>query len=195
MVTRPQEQQKGNVRAREAKGGARDKRRFAPQEFEQKLLDLARVARVTKGGRRFSFRATVVIGDHKGRVGVGVAKGKDVALAVEKAVKNAKKDLVIVPMTPEGTIPYEAEGKQTSSRVLLMPAKKGRGIIAGGPVRVICDLAGFSDIVGKIIGRTKNKLNNAVATIEALKSIRYAAPSPNKGEEIVEKKEINTVKT
>ena len=124
-------------------GGSREARQKSQgyqkpdQEFGQKLLDLARVARVTKGGRRFSFRATIVIGDKKGRVGVGVKKGKDVQFAVEKAVRSAKKTLINAPMTKEGTIPYEVHGKSGSSIIFLKPAREGRGIIAGGTVRTV----------------------------------------------------------
>ncbi len=142
------------------------------QEFGQKLLNLSRVARVTKGGRRFSFRATIVIGDKKGRVGVGVKRGKDVQFAVEKAIRVAKKMLINAPMTKEGTIPYEVYGKSGSSIIFLKPAPAGRGIIAGGAVRAVCDLAGYKSIIGKIISRSGNKLNTARATIEALKKIR-----------------------
>jgi len=142
-------------------------------EFDQKLLDVARVTRVTAGGRRFSFRAVVVIGDRAGRVGVGVKKGKDVRFAMEKATKDAKKNLINVPMTKEGTIPHESYGKSTSAVVFLKPAPRGRGIIAGGAVRAVCDLAGYKSIVGKMISRTNNKLNNARATIKALEAIRY----------------------
>lgn len=150
------------------------------QEFVQKLLDLARVARVTKGGRRFSFRATIVIGDRKGRVGVGVKKGKDVQFAVEKAVRGAKKTLIKAPMTKEGTIPYEVYGKSGSSIVFLKPALEGRGIIAGGTVRTVCDLAGYKSIIGKIISRSGNKLNIARATIEALNKVKVVEKSEDK---------------
>ena len=154
-------------------GGRRRKREVSPllQEFDQKVLDISRVARATRGGRRFSFRVTVVLGDHKGRIGVGVDKGKDVALAIEKAGRAAKRNMITVPITKGGTIPYEISGKQTSAVVFLRPARKGRGIIAGGAVRVVCSLVGFTDISAKMLGRSNNKLNNALATIEAFKSI------------------------
>lgn len=145
-------------------------------EYEQKVLDIARVARVTAGGRRFRFRATVAIGNKKGKVGIGVAKGKDVSLAIEKSVRFAKKNLITAPMTPDGSIPYDSTGKQTSAVVFLKPSRQGRGIVAGGAVRVVCDLAGFKDITGKIMGKSGNKLNNALATIAALENIRYTPP-------------------
>ena len=140
-------------------------------EFDSKLLDLARVTRVSAGGRRFRFRATVVIGDKKGRVGVGVAKGTDVAQAVEKSTRLAKKNLITVPIV-EDTIPYEVYAKFSSARVLLKPQRKGRGLVAGGTVRVVCALAGIKNISSKVLGRTGNKLNNARATIEALKQLK-----------------------
>lgn len=123
------------------------------------------------GGRRFSFRATVVIGDRKGRVGVGVAKGKDVSQAVEKAINQAKKSVITVPIS-KGTIPQETVAKHSSAVVLLKPAKAGKGIIAGGSTRVVLALAGITDATAKILGRTPNKLTNAIATIEALKKLK-----------------------
>ncbi|MCD6283882.1 30S ribosomal protein S5 [bacterium] len=139
-------------------------------EFESKLLDLARVTRVTAGGKRFSFRAVVVVGNRNGKVGVGVDKGSDVALAIEKAVRQAKKNIINVPIK-DGTIPYAVDAKYCSARILLKPGLKGKGIVAGGVVRVICELAGIENVSAKVIGRTKNKLNNARATIKALKQL------------------------
>ena len=147
------------------------------EEFESKLLDLTRVTRVTAGGRRFRFRAGMVIGDKKGRVGFGVAKGKDVAQAVEKATGVAKKNLIKVPITDEETILYQVEAKFGAARVMLKPQRKGRGLVAGGTVRVICTLAGIKNVSSKIIGKTGNKINNAKATIEALKKLKYATTS------------------
>lgn len=140
------------------------------QEFEQKLLDLARVTRVVKGGRRFRFRATLVIGDKKGRVGVGVSKGSDVSDAIEKAYNDAKKNLINVKMNGN-TISHDVYKKLGSAKIILKPAQEGRGIIAGGAVRSVVDLAGIRDIVSKSLG-TSNKLNVARATIEALKSLK-----------------------
>jgi small subunit ribosomal protein S5 len=140
-------------------------------EFDQRVIDVARVARVVAGGRRFSFRATVAIGNRKRKVAVGVAKANDVSRAIEKAVVQAKKDLTEVKIK-DTTIPHEVSSKFGAARVMLKPAQKGRGIVAGGVVRVICDLAGISDIVSKVISRSTNKLNNAVATIEALKKLK-----------------------
>ncbi len=145
------------------------KRREKP-EFEQKLLDLARVTRVVKGGRRFRFRATLVIGDRKGRVGVGVSKGSDVSDSIEKAYNNAKKNMVNIKMDGK-TIPHDVFKKLGSAKIMLKPAREGRGIIAGGAVRAVVDLAGIHDVVSKSMG-TSNKLNVARATVEALKSLK-----------------------
>ncbi len=141
-------------------------------EFEQKLLDVRRTARMVAGGRRFSFRAVVILGNKKGKVGVGVAKGADVSIAVDKAVKQAKKNLIDVVITEDSSILYKIEAKYSAARVMLKPATKGRGVIAGGTVRAICNLAGIENITAKIIGRTNNKLNNARATIKALEKLK-----------------------
>ena len=140
-------------------------------EYESKVLDIARVTRVVAGGRRFRFRAVVVIGNRRGKVGIGVSKGQDVSLAISKATAQAKKHLIEIPLK-ETTIPHSIEVKYKSAKVLLKPGKKGRGLVAGGAVRVICDLAGIENIFAKILGRTKNKLNNARATIKALQNLK-----------------------
>ena len=140
-------------------------------EFETKLLDLARVTRVTGGGKRMRFRAVVIAGDKKGRIGIGIDKGRDVSQSVEKATRKAKKNLVNIVIVNE-TIPHEVEAKYGPARILLKPQKKGRGLVAGGAVRTICDLAGIKNVSSKILSGTKNKLNNAKATIEALKKLK-----------------------
>jgi len=141
-------------------------------EFESKLLALDRVVRVTAGGKQLRFRAVVVVGDKKNRVGVGVAKGLDVAQAVEKATKVAKKHLITIPITKKGTIPHEVKAKYGAAVVLLRPQRVGRGLVAGGTVRVICALSGIQNISSKILGGTRNKLNNARATILALQKLK-----------------------
>ena len=146
------------------------------EEFESRLLDLARVTRVRAGGRRLRFRAGVVIGDKKGQVGFGLAKGRDVSQAVEKATRVAKKNLIKIP-TIKDTIPYPVEAKFGAAKVMLKPQRKGRGLVAGGTVRVICTLAGIKNISSKVLGRTGNKINNAKATISALKKLKYADTS------------------
>lgn len=139
--------------------------------FESKLLDLARVTRMSAGGRRFKFRALVVVGDKNGKVGIGIAKGLDVAQSVEKATRVAKKHIILVPIA-EDTIPYEVNAKFGAAKILLRPQRKGRGLVAGGTVRVICHLAGIKNISSKVLGKTSNKLNNAKATIIALKKLK-----------------------
>ncbi|HEY4475303.1 MAG TPA: 30S ribosomal protein S5 [Candidatus Paceibacterota bacterium] len=140
-------------------------------EFREKVLDLRRVTRVTAGGKRFRFRATVIIGDEKGRVGAGIAKGLDVAQAVQKARSDAKKNVLTIPLNGR-TINHEVEAKFSAARVRLKPAKEGHGLIAGGAVRTVLSLAGIRDITAKCLGRTPNKLTNALATIEALKKLK-----------------------
>lgn len=161
------------------RGGFERGPRLKPvSEFDSQLLDLARVTRVTAGGKHLRFRAVVVAGNRLGKVGVGVSKGLDVQSAVEKATRLARKSLIEVPIVKE-TIPYEVGAKYGPARLILKPQRKGRGLVAGGTVRVICGLAGIKNISSKILGRTGNKLNNARATIEALKKLKitHAAPS------------------
>lgn len=150
------------------------KKRFQKpkDDFENKIIDIRRVARVVAGGRRFSFRVSVVVGDKKGKVGVGLGKASDTTAAIEKAIRNAKKKLVKIKMTKENSIPHEVEAKYTSAKVLVRPAAKGSGLVAGSSVRTVLDLAGLKDINAKIISRSKNKMNNAHATLDALNKIR-----------------------
>ncbi len=160
---------RGSRSGRPGRGPRRDRGPQEKPEFDQKTLDIARVARVTKGGKRFSFRATVVAGNGKGRVGVGVAKGRDVQQSIQKAYYQAKKRLITV-LTKDGTIPYQVEGKYSSAVVLLKPSKSG--IKAGGAVRIVAQMAGISALTGKLTKRTNNKINIARATLLALQQIR-----------------------
>lgn len=146
-------------------------------EFDQFILDLARVTRVTKGGKHLSFRACVILGDRHGRVSFGVAKGKDVQLGVEKAVRQAKKNFIKVPLVNE-TIPHAVLYKFKAAAILLKPAPKGSGIIAGGAARVVFELAGIPNISSKILGTTKNKIAIVKATFEALKSFKRGSSQP-----------------
>ncbi|NMB92203.1 MAG: 30S ribosomal protein S5 [Parcubacteria group bacterium] len=140
-------------------------------EFEQNILDIARVTRVVAGGKRLSFRATVAIGLKNGhQIGVGIGKGADVSQAIEKAVNEAKRNLIEVPVV-NGTIPFEVAAKYQAARVILKPAKKGKGIIAGGSVRSLLKLANINDVTAKILGQTSNAINNSRATILALKKL------------------------
>jgi len=163
---------------RKAGGGGRFRKPFKradkpADEFEQKIVDLARVTRVMAGGKRMKFRACMVIGDKKNRVGIGVAKGADVAMAIAKSVGKAKKNLLEVPIV-DGTIPHEVNVKLGSAKLMMKPAKKGSGIKAGGVVRIILELAGIKAVGAKILG-TSNKVNNAKATMMALDSFVFAA--------------------
>lgn len=153
-------------------GGHRDGRPEKPRdEFDQKVLEIRRVARVTGGGKRFSFRASAVVGNRKGKVGFGMAKGLDVTLSVEKAVRAAKKNIIIIPIV-NGTIPHEVSGKFKAGKIIMKPSAEGRGIIAGGAMRLICDLSGLLSVTGKIVGKSTNKINIAKATLVALKKLK-----------------------
>lgn len=150
--------------------GGRDDR--PKDDMEQRILEIARVTRVMAGGKRMNFRACVAIGDKKGNVGVGLGKGADVTMAVNKAVNRARKNMVNVPMIKE-TIPHEVNLKMGAARLMLKPAKKGRGVISGGVTRIILELAGIKNITSKALG-SKNKINNARCAIEALRSLHRA---------------------
>ena len=158
---------------RSQRGGGRGRRNSGPREpkeFEQKTIDLARVTRVVAGGKRMRFRATVAIGDQKGRVGIGIAKGSDVSQSIQKAVTAAKKKMVHVPIVDE-TIPHKVEIKYGAAHIFIKPAPKGTGVIAGGPIRAIMELAGIKNVVSKILG-SSNKINNVYAVLEALRRLR-----------------------
>lgn len=149
--------------------GRREQAPAEPKQFEELVINIDRVSRVVKGGRRFRFKALVVVGDRKNKVGVGVAKGADVQSAVQKATDVAKKNLIVIPVVNE-TIPHENEIKFSGARVLLKPAAPGTGIIAGGVVRSIIGVTGIRNLLSKSLGST-NKVNIAYATIEALRTL------------------------
>lgn len=142
------------------------------EEFKEKVLDLRRVTRVVAGGKRFRFRVTVVLGDEKGRVGIGLAKGQDVAQAVAKAKSAAKKNIFHINLKDMRTITHEVYAKYSAARVLIKPARPGHGLRAGGAVRSVLALTGIKDATAKCLGRTPNKLTNAMATLEALKKLK-----------------------
>lgn len=161
---------RGPIRGRAGRGP----RERAPRErgeFDQVTIDARRVARVMAGGRRFNFSLVIVIGDRKGRVGVGLGKAADTALAIDKATRDAKKHLFAVPRTASGSIPHQVRAKYASSVIEIIPSKS-RGLVAGSAVRTVLELAGVTDVVTKIHSRTKNKLTIARATVEALKQLR-----------------------
>ncbi len=161
---------RGPIRGRSSRpGGARPPRERG--EFDSVTIDARRVARVMAGGRRFNFSLVVVIGDKKGRVGVGLGKGVDTALAIDKATRDAKKHLFIIPRTSSGSISHQVMSKYASSTVEIIPSK-GRGLVAGSAVRTVLDLGGVTDVVTKIHSRSKNKLTIARATVAALKKLR-----------------------
>ena len=139
-------------------------------EFDQKVVEVKRVTRVVAGGKRMRFRALVVIGDHKGKIGMGLKKGADVSESVNKAVNQAKKNMITLPLVNE-TIPHEITMKYKSSSLMLKPAKPGTGVIAGGAVRSVMDLAGVKNVVSKMLG-SNNKVNNIKAVFEAFKKMK-----------------------
>lgn len=140
-------------------------------DFKEKTIDLRRVTRVVAGGKRFRFRATVIIGDERGRVGVGIAKGLDAARSIDKAKTQARKNLFLVPLVHR-SIPHEVRAKYSAAKVLIRPARQGHGLKAGGAPRVVLLMAGVRDATAKCLGGTKNKLTNALATVEALKQLK-----------------------
>jgi small subunit ribosomal protein S5 len=148
-------------------------------EFDQKILNIRRVTRVVAGGRRFSFSVAIVIGDRKGGVGLGLGKAGDTSLAINKALRNAKKNMVSLKLTKTMSLPFQTKAKFGSALVELMP-NKGRGLVAGSVVRDIIKLAGMRDITGKILSKSKNKLNNAKAVMAALEPVssKYSKPIP-----------------
>ena len=140
-----------------------------PKQYEEQVINIGRVTKVTKGGRHFRFSATVVVGDRKGKVGLGSGKANEVPDAIKKAVSNATKNVAQVSLVDERTISHEAIGVRGASKVMLKPASKGTGVKAGGPVRAVLELAGVKDILSKSLG-SNTKINMAYATLEALKS-------------------------
>ncbi len=159
-----------NSRSKNVRRGPRRPERARP-EFEQKILSMRRVTRVVAGGRRFSFSVALVAGNKKGMVGVGTGKAGDTALAIEKAYRDARKNMRTFSLTKELSVPHDVEAKYASSIVRIMPAP-GRGMAAGGAVRSVLEYAGIKDVAGKILSRSKNALNNARASIKALESIK-----------------------
>lgn len=141
-----------------------------PSEYEEEVLQIDRVTRVVKGGRRLRFRATVVVGNKNGKVGIGIGKSHEVVGAIQKAINQAKKDIVVVPLK-NGTIPHDIYIKFKAARILMMPASKGTGIIAGGAIRKIAELAGIKNLLSKIFG-SRNRITNAQATMLALQQLR-----------------------
>lgn len=155
--------------ARRSRTPRREER--ARPEYDQKIISIRRVTRVMAGGRRFTFSVAMVAGNKAGRVGVGIGKAGDTQLAIEKAFRSAKKNMITVPLTKAGMIRHDVEAKYSSSVLMIMPAK-GKGLVAGSSVRSVLELAGVKDVTAKIFSRSKNKLNNARAAIKALGELR-----------------------
>ena len=156
-------------------------------DFEQKIIDIRRVARVVAGGRRFSFRVALVSGNRNGEVGFGVEKAADTALAIEKAGRSARKHAIHLRITKERSLSSEILYKYGSAKILLKPAPEGRGLIAGGAARTVLELGGVHNVSAKILSRSKNKLNNARATIEALRVLWQMDQRSAKGKETEKK--------
>lgn len=171
---RPARGDRRGGRAGGGRGGRPQGRGGRPErksEYDQRMINIRRVARVIAGGRRFSFSVAIIIGNKKGKVGVGLGKAGDTTLAIDKAVRNAKKNMITVNLTKDSSIAHEVQAKYTASVVTLMPAH-GRGLVAGSSVRPVLELAGITNIVAKIHSGSKNGLNNARAAIQALKKLK-----------------------
>jgi len=165
------------------------------KQFDERMVSIDRVARVVKGGRRFRFRALVVVGDHKGKIGVGTSKGSDVTAAITKATEVAKKNIVKVNLFND-TIPHETEAKVSGAKILVKPASPGTGLIAGGVVRVVLEVAGIKNALSKSLG-SSNKINVAYATVEALKLVETKdkwVSTKNAAKKAPVKKAINAAK-
>lgn len=156
---------------RRSRGNTSRPREVRKSEYDQKMINIRRVARVVSGGRRFSFSVSVIIGNKKGKVGVGVGKAGDTTLAIDKAVRNAKKNLITIPLTKDNSIAHDVTAKYSASIVSMMPAH-GRGLVAGSSVRPVLELAGVTNIIAKVHSGSKNGLNNARAAVEALKTLK-----------------------
>lgn len=177
-------QGRGKGGASDKRGGGRPRPERARPEYEQKSIEVRRVARVVAGGRRFSFSVAMIIGDRKGKVGVGTGKAGDISNAMEKAAKDAKKHMITVKLTKTNSIPHEVTAKYSSATVEISPAPS-RGLVAGSAVRNALELAGITDISAKIMSGSKNKLNMARATIKALESIRVRTTTTEKTDKAV----------
>lgn len=158
----------GRDRAGRSRGPRREER--SRSEFAQKLIGIRRVARVMAGGRRFNFSVAMVLGDKKGRVGVGLGKAADTALAIEKAMRHAKRGMLTLNLTKTRSIPHDIKAKHCASVVEIRPSP-GRGLVAGSSVRAVLELAGVTDVTAKLLSRSKNPINNARAAIEVLKNV------------------------
>lgn len=153
------------------RGPKRDVRERVKPEFDQKIIQIRRVTRVTSGGRRMSFSVAIVAGDRKGKIGIGTGKGIDTQISIEKALRDAKKNMITVPLTKDLSIPHDVKHKYSSARISIVPAPN-RGLIAGSAVRTVLELAGVTNVNAKVLSPSKNKLNIARAAIEALSMLK-----------------------
>jgi len=185
------EKDKTKDNIREKRGGGRRGSSFGrpKPEFDQKILDIRRVTRVVAGGRRFSFSVALIAGDKKGRVGLGLGKAGDTALAINKALRNAKKNMIKLNLTKTMSIPHELSAKFSSSQIVLMP-NKGRGLVAGSVIRDIVKLSGIKDLTGKILSNSKNKLNNAKAVMSALSAVAIKHEKEVTESVVIDNKEV-----
>jgi small subunit ribosomal protein S5 len=165
----PQREFNKDFKKNPRKGPRREAR--VKQEFDTKLLEIRRVVRVVSGGRRFSFSASVVLGDRKGKVGVGVGKAADTPVAIEKALRDAKKNMIQVNLTKDSSIAHEVAAKYVSSVLTMRPAP-GKGIIAGSAARAVLEMAGVTGVTAKFLSRSKNKINNARVAVKALSQLK-----------------------
>ncbi len=179
VAAAPAPQARDNFRGRGPGGPRRDNNRRGPRreprakpEFDNKIVSLRRVVRVVSGGRRFSFSVALVAGDRKGRIGVGFGKATDTPLAIDKAMRDAKKNMITVNMTKGMSVPHEIEAKYAASVVKIRPAP-GKGIVAGSSVRTVLELAGLTNVGAKLYSRSKNHANNAFAAVKALESLQH----------------------
>ena len=157
-----------------------------PREFDERVIQVNRVSKKTKGGNQISFSVLMIVGDKKGQVGVGLGKARDVSSAIKKGVRRARKNLIRVSLR-EGTIPHQVLVKNGAARVLIKPAPPGTGLITGGAVRAVAEVAGVKDMVSKILG-TRNKASNVYATIEAFKKLRMFKQAKKKVKKVVKVK-------
>ena len=176
----------GSPRGRGGNRGGEPRERVKP-EFDSKMIDIRRVTRVTSGGRRMNFSVAVIAGDRKGRVGVGLGKAIDTSLAIEKATREAKKHMVKIPLSAKMVIPHAVDAKFGSARIMLFPAR-GSGIVAGSSARTVIELAGVRDICAKIMSGSKNKVNIARATIQALNSLSRVSRATLQGRDVKDSK-------
>ncbi len=159
-----------NGRSGSRRGPRPESKERVKPEFDSKIIDIRRVTRVTSGGRRMSFSVTVVAGDKKGKVGVGLGKANDTSLAIDKATRDAKNNMIKVPMTMNRSIAHLVSAKYNSAEAMIMPVK-GRGLVAGSSIRTVLELAGITDVVAKLLTGSKNKMNNARVAIMALQKL------------------------